>query len=455
MPLFKARKGLSKWNVLDDHFAARKESQAKREAKQKQQQLKQQQQQQQQSEVKEEGASEPMAVEGADDANVAATSDVIDNADVTEKAVEDFSHIEDPRLRKCLEMGMLHFPSFEDVPNGVKWKYRQSLFPPTAEEAEWMHLERCLRCVPHDEDTGGFFVATLRKIDDSATSSANQKEEEVVAQPAEAVVSEEEAKATAEAVALANALDQGEGGGKGNQRGGRDNKKQRADNAMVKYHLWDEVSFQQMKEYYKFDDTITEKSFYVREDTALTRGKATAPTAKTVYFFPSTVQSLLQGDVTQQLKIVTSGVKAFEKKAISAAAAAAAAAEGNNGNNVTKDYRLLQECLPFLNRNIHARKVSVTIQDFSNLLEGGLVSYSTLSPQTLQSLTALTAGIVICTYHYKPSDVVSVTEVAVKEGDYDFSMVCWKGSSACLNVMCSKIDLQSFKHQLNALHVLR
>ena len=34
-----------------------------------------------------------------------------------------------------------------------------------------MHLERCLRCVPHDEDTGGFFVATLRKIAVKAPSS--------------------------------------------------------------------------------------------------------------------------------------------------------------------------------------------------------------------------------------------------------------------------------------------
>jgi hypothetical protein len=28
--------------------------------------------------------------------------------------------------------------------------------------------ERCLRCLPQDEDTGGFFVATLRKRSDSA-----------------------------------------------------------------------------------------------------------------------------------------------------------------------------------------------------------------------------------------------------------------------------------------------
>ena len=36
-----------------------------------------------------------------------------------------------------------------------------------------MHLERCLRCVPHDEDTGGFFVATLRKIATKPTSSSS------------------------------------------------------------------------------------------------------------------------------------------------------------------------------------------------------------------------------------------------------------------------------------------
>jgi hypothetical protein len=32
--------------------------------------------------------------------------------------------------------------------------------------------ERCLRCVPHDEDTGGFFVATLRKIEKPTATAA-------------------------------------------------------------------------------------------------------------------------------------------------------------------------------------------------------------------------------------------------------------------------------------------
>ncbi|CEO97740.1 unnamed protein product (mitochondrion) [Plasmodiophora brassicae] len=40
---------------------------------------------------------------------------------------------------------------------------RESLFPPSAEELSRYHLERCVRVVPHDQDTGGFFIAVLEK----------------------------------------------------------------------------------------------------------------------------------------------------------------------------------------------------------------------------------------------------------------------------------------------------
>jgi hypothetical protein len=41
---------------------------------------------------------------------------------------------------------------------------RLSMFPPPQAEAEAMHLERCMRCLPHDQDTGGFFICLLRKV---------------------------------------------------------------------------------------------------------------------------------------------------------------------------------------------------------------------------------------------------------------------------------------------------
>jgi len=46
-----------------------------------------------------------------------------------------------------------------------KWLMRlgRTVFPPTPEEAASMGLERCLRLLPHDANTGGFFVCLIRK----------------------------------------------------------------------------------------------------------------------------------------------------------------------------------------------------------------------------------------------------------------------------------------------------
>ncbi|CAN0401742.1 unnamed protein product [Laminaria digitata] len=38
-----------------------------------------------------------------------------------------------------------------------------SFFPPSAERAKELKLERCIRMLPQDQDSGGFFVAVLVK----------------------------------------------------------------------------------------------------------------------------------------------------------------------------------------------------------------------------------------------------------------------------------------------------
>ena len=45
---------------------------------------------------------------------------------------------------------------------------------PMKEEADRFGLEKCLRCLPHDMDTGEFFVALLKKV---ASMSAKAKKE--------------------------------------------------------------------------------------------------------------------------------------------------------------------------------------------------------------------------------------------------------------------------------------
>ncbi|XP_058917164.1 RNA cytosine C(5)-methyltransferase NSUN2 [Kogia breviceps] len=56
------------------------------------------------------------------------------------------------------------FAAWGDVPHGRHTHIRPTMFPPKdPEKSRAMHLERCLRILPHHQNTGGFFVAVLVK----------------------------------------------------------------------------------------------------------------------------------------------------------------------------------------------------------------------------------------------------------------------------------------------------
>uniref|UniRef100_A0A6B2KZ76 SAM-dependent MTase RsmB/NOP-type domain-containing protein n=1 Tax=Arcella intermedia TaxID=1963864 RepID=A0A6B2KZ76_9EUKA len=55
------------------------------------------------------------------------------------------------------------YEDWDKLSNTVRGIVHKSMFPPKPEEIEQFHLERCLRLFPHDQNTGGFFVAVLRK----------------------------------------------------------------------------------------------------------------------------------------------------------------------------------------------------------------------------------------------------------------------------------------------------
>ncbi|XP_035223490.1 RNA cytosine C(5)-methyltransferase NSUN2-like, partial [Stegodyphus dumicola] len=55
------------------------------------------------------------------------------------------------------------FEKFEEVPEKNLTHIRPHMFPPCSEVLQDLHLERCLRVLPHHQDTGGFFVAVIQK----------------------------------------------------------------------------------------------------------------------------------------------------------------------------------------------------------------------------------------------------------------------------------------------------
>ena len=73
---------------------------------------------------------------------------------------------------KVYDKQLNYFPTFEDtkiplpgsssVSNATK-KLLVSMFPPAPEIAATYHLNRCMRILPHAQDTGGFFICLLHK----------------------------------------------------------------------------------------------------------------------------------------------------------------------------------------------------------------------------------------------------------------------------------------------------
>lgn len=55
------------------------------------------------------------------------------------------------------------FKTFDEVPEKYHTVIRPQMFPPSKEDAPKYNLEKCLRILPHLQNTGGFFVAALIK----------------------------------------------------------------------------------------------------------------------------------------------------------------------------------------------------------------------------------------------------------------------------------------------------
>ena len=58
---------------------------------------------------------------------------------------------------------MIGYSSYQEVPPGLygEGEISSGMFPPN--DCDALHLERCMRFLPHHNDDGGFFVAIIRK----------------------------------------------------------------------------------------------------------------------------------------------------------------------------------------------------------------------------------------------------------------------------------------------------
>ena len=75
----------------------------------------------------------------------------------------DFAWTEEGMGQFASSKGLYEYKSPSSVPPNLRHAVPESLFPPTLEEKRNWNLHRCMRVMPHDMNTGGFFIAVLRK----------------------------------------------------------------------------------------------------------------------------------------------------------------------------------------------------------------------------------------------------------------------------------------------------
>ena len=340
----------------------------------------------------------------------------------------------DPLVQACVrDGGLVHYASYDVVPELARRKLKASAFPPSPEEVAWMGLEKCMRCVPHDEDSGGFFVATLRRIvypGDVVEASSDDESDEpaaptVATTPALPETSSSSSSSDAEPPKTVVF------------------KPSSHSNAQsVSYCHYDGANFAKIVDFYGFitpaqhaaaiaagQDSleedgfstslafsrkrlVTDKSLYFREDSNSGRSSGNNPrhanygkkvadqesdSLKSIYFCPHQLGRVMEIECASsssavtdanavdavrpgRLKIVTAGIKAFERQKASSLGKLADQGAGEC------EYRILQEGIGYLAPYMTKRKLNVTAQDLCNMLEGGLVSYHTLSAHAVDAL---------------------------------------------------------------------
>lgn len=184
------------------------------------------------------------------------------------------------------------YQTHEDVPANFQYLIRPYMFPPEESVANDLNLDRCIRVLPHHQNTGGFFIAVIRKRSEGVNSDEKAEEEKTV---------EEVSGASAVSGSLQK----------------DNNKVMKAPPAKRVKHTYDENPFHFFDEENKlYKDWPKIKEFYgVRDDfpveQMMTRNRPTE-NVKNVYFVSKYIRELTMNN-SDRFKFINMGVPLFSR----------------------------------------------------------------------------------------------------------------------------------------------
>jgi len=304
-------------------------------------------------------------------------------------------------------------------------KVPKSVFPPTVEDAKAMGLDKCMRVLPHLQNTGGFFIAVLEKVESSWTIKEIEDEAEkppvipsvttdttvkMDVEETKAVEPEEEKIEAVDAEEIKPEKQEDEPRPPKEKKEG---KGKRTEDPFLPFKVetmkpvWDEI-----KKFFGVKDNFPMDQLFVRSETM-----------KSFYFVSPNIKDMLLNDDRQVLRVINTGIKIFVKH------------ESKDLTYETK-YRICSEgvkpLLPYLDQQ---RVVHITDEDLNNLLTTKDPFIKTFSENAKNKINAIASG----------SLVVVLQSKAKPEWD-GFCYAAWKGKVS--------VHLLATKEELNAIRLL-
>ncbi|RCH86349.1 hypothetical protein CU098_004063 [Rhizopus stolonifer] len=308
----------------------------------------------------------------------------------------------------------------------LRKKHPLSTFPPTEEEAKEMHLERCLRIYPHQQDTGGFFVAVFEKVkplttaDRLALARLEGKETTPVAEmdtevqevvpTKRASVGEEESSSkkvkTDEEEAVVKPY---EGKPKRDVPGIKE--------APFEMMPADSPDLDEITSFYGLDASFPRNQFLLRSD-----GNAKG---RSLYFVSSSIKKVLESTEFHRLQTVNTGVRLFVRQSSPVDAC---------------PFRLTSEGLPILNNVVsNKRRVMIDMKALKVLLVEAFPILDEFPEDAREKFAKIESGCCIVQIHDEQAEVKEEDKVKFV---VPLILPVWKGKNS-LNVLLNKKDKRS------------
>eukprot|EP00124_Ichthyophonus_hoferi_P000265 Ihof_evm21s9 gene=Ihof_evmTU21s9 len=323
--------------------------------------------------------------------------------------------------------------SMDDLAEWERCKYKPSMWP--QDDLQDLHMERCVRVLPQDQNTGGFFIAVIKKTDymsslDHRSGPMNKKVNPTEEGNEQESISEDTEIAEEKSIATETETEADSGPEivvdltKGSRAAKAITLKEWSEDPYV--FMLDKVPagaegilvmkngkeiLDPIIEYYQFPDTFPADRCLMRTE----EGKG-----RYISLVTPLVRDVLMGNQDMGLRIINSGLKVMQR---------------SEQTGVDVDYRLQQEGTRCLASMLGPRTITVTYQDVLQLLrtQDG-VKFVDVSEELQKNMTKLGPGSVVM--HFNAQDpACKGEECLIRE---DLLLCIWVGRNTVRTMVSEK-----------------